>query len=379
MAETRNGTICEDSILAERQNSTMETNQNFQLDPQSEGDSQALQSQQLLSANEILNKIQSLRVVLEKDLLACDAKWTLFVSTALSYRYEYKLVPFPPRFTNEETGCNIDALVSVINETPKLSVILQNIIEGNVEDMDMGVIDLLHWILITQKNPSLRLVEGEEVKSLLQIVDEKNMTCAPNHVFELTASKGFHSEADFRRRINDLPVQVAYMGQHLDSYYSILHNGFAKNKNDHHVILSTDLLTSLRNSPCGAAWGASQCGSLISCTALCEFAYDSNVDKITENSRGRSCMDIELDDPGKVRIRYLLFYGSRLPRGHKSSKAGLAAWISYHKYSLSFVTYLILLTSIVVANIDNDHSIKAFVGTKIQNALGICKKMLWPK
>ena len=83
------------------------------------------------------------------------------------------LQPFPPRFVSEY-GPNINSLVLVINDTPNLRVVLQNITDENFDEIDMEVVG----------SPQLRLVDDEGIKRIMrykmQIDDVK-----PSHVFEV--------------------------------------------------------------------------------------------------------------------------------------------------------------------------------------------------
>ncbi|XP_065369961.1 protein mono-ADP-ribosyltransferase Parp16 isoform X2 [Calliphora vicina] len=332
--------------------------------------------QQLEDCAAYLNKIQALQYALETDLLACDAKWTLFVSAALSYRYDLVLRPFPPQFADEQSGYNIDTLISVINDTPKLTVILQNLMEQNYTEFGREIIDLLYWVLIEKREPALRLVEGEELYSLLTSIDEKAMKIKPTHVFEVNALTGFHSQVAFRNRTSDLPLKMAFMGNKLDNYFSILQNGFihyTENKND--LELTTDLQTSLQHSPNCAAWGASQCGSIIACTALCEFALDTNEDKIVGNKNDKTCVNIQLRNLQNIRVRYLIFYGKRFPR-RLLPKRRFFSWIYHHKYSLSLLSYMLFLVSIGFANSGSGETFKLYFCTKIDYILDFCRRII---
>ena len=53
-----------------------------------EFDSLAYQEKIRSVAALFMEQMQSLRYMLEKDMLCCDAKWTLFVAAALSYRFD---------------------------------------------------------------------------------------------------------------------------------------------------------------------------------------------------------------------------------------------------------------------------------------------------
>ncbi|XP_019895092.1 protein mono-ADP-ribosyltransferase Parp16 [Musca domestica] len=314
---------------------------------------------QLNEPLDFLGKIQALRKILEKDMMACDAKWTLFVATAFSYRNTFKLKPFPPRFLNDTTGeHNIDALIMVINDTPKLNVVLHNIIGGQIDNMDPEVIELLYWLLIQQKEPGLRLVDLEEFNEGLKDV---NILQKPTHIFEVIDSKG----------ISNSPTKLGFYGQTLDSYYSIIYNGFSEVPNKEAIKLYADLGSYLSTTPYDAAWGASQCGSLISCIALCEFAGDY---KVVAQGGDQVYKDV---DPLKIRMRYLLFYGSRYPVEDKTQPVGFKGWGLSRKYILSLTAYMILICSIAVVNSgDRGEYFKTLVVNKFEQLLKFCRKFI---
>lgn len=326
--------------------------------------------------SDIQSKAEALCCALETDLLACDAKWTLFVAAALSYRYDMVLKPFPKPYNQEQRGCNIDALTATINDTPKLSVMLQHITERNCKELSIPVIELLHWVIVVLREPALRLVDPEELNSILKSVNENSIRTRPTHVFEVNTLTGTHSEVAFRQRVANLPIKLAFMGCKFDSYFSLLQNGFthlADNKSC--IELTTDLATSLKQSPSCAAWGASLCGSLIACTAICEFAYDTANDKIQPNQNDRTCVNFQLKNPQNIRVRYLLFYGKRFPK-HMQPKSRLLLWLHRHKYPLSLLSYLLFLISMGIANSGSGESFKTYVSKKFDDALELCRRII---
>ncbi|XP_073822246.1 poly(ADP-ribose) polymerase 16 [Musca autumnalis] len=343
-------------------------NQDDKEEPQAllgSGDERRTPSQHSFEPIDFFNKTQALRNALEKDLMACDAKWTLFVATAFSYRNEIKLKPFPPRFSYDQTGRQIDALISVINDTPKLNVVLHNLIRRNFENVDPEVIELLYWVLITQREPSLSLVNFDEISDSLE---EMEAGQKPTHIFELIALEGFHSDTAFKERIMNLPTKFGFYAQSLDSYYSIIYNGWTEDTDGETIKLSTDLLSSLQKTPCGAAWGASQCGSLISCIGVFEYADESDGG---ERPNGKELVV----HPLKTRLRYLLFYGSRYPMEDKPQEFGIKAWVLRHKYTITLVAYTLLISTIAIANSgDRGDYIKTFAAKKVGNILAFCRK-----
>lgn len=55
-------------------------------------------------------KVSALKCSLEKDLIACDLKWTLFVAACKTFRFDSCLRPFPPMYIKSDFK-DIDALV----------------------------------------------------------------------------------------------------------------------------------------------------------------------------------------------------------------------------------------------------------------------------
>lgn len=337
---------------------------------------EATTHQQLEECAKFFNKTKTLQYALESDLLACDAKWTLFVSAAFSYRFDAVLQPFPPQFVTEQSGYDIDFLMSVIKDTPNLRVVLQNLMEQSYTEPPSEVLNLLNWVLIELREPALRLVEGEELDALLHSIDEKPIKIKPTHVFEVNALTGYHSQLAFQQRTLNLPLKLAFMSNKLDTYFSILQNGFAPLIGDKNpLLLTTDLLTSLQQSPYCAAWGASQCGSVISCTSICEFALNTEDDQIIANKNDKSCVDIHLNNPQNMRLRYLIFYGRRLPRS-LLPKRRFFSWISNYKFSFSFLSYMLLLVSIGIANSDFGETIRMYLSQKINFVFDFFRKII---
>lgn len=166
------------------------------------------------------------------------------------------------------------------------------------------------------------------------------------------------------------------MGIKLDSLYSLLQNGYAQTwETKNPITLTTDLKTSLYHSPNCAAWGASQCGSIIACTAICEFALDTDKDQIVENKNDKSCVDIQLHNLENIRIRYLLFYGRRFPR-KLMPKRHLWSWIYKHKYSLSLLSYMFFLMSIGFVNSGSGENLKFYVSRKIDLLMDFWRRII---
>ncbi|XP_011204890.2 protein mono-ADP-ribosyltransferase Parp16 [Bactrocera dorsalis] len=336
---------------------------------------------------DIQDKINALRFLLETDLIACDAKWTLFVAAALSYRYDTQLKPFPPRFVSTDAGLDIDALISVINDTPKLRVVLQNIVEENYDEIDADVLDLLHHVLVVQREPMLHLVEDNDFDVILSNMEQSEQIPRPTHVFRVCNVPVIHEAIQEQPTYNEdeHPPKLAFHGNRLDCFFAMLtqvgvckqqppNTENAGDEIDAPLKLTTDLQVALQHSPNGAGWGASSCGSMISCVAICEF---ENHPEYVFGDTASSI--IEVRKPDLVRIRYLLFYGSRFPDEDEPEEKRPSSWLGRNKYSLSLACYMLLLASIGVANSGSGQYWKQVLSKKAHLLLDFCRRIFTPE
>uniref|UniRef100_A0A1A9WR64 ARTD15_N domain-containing protein n=1 Tax=Glossina brevipalpis TaxID=37001 RepID=A0A1A9WR64_9MUSC len=324
--------------------------------------------QRLQMATNFLKKIEALRSILETDILAADAKWTLFVAAALSYRYDSQLKPFPSRYAEEQSVCDIDSLVSVINDTPKLRVVYQHIVEKNYDEFDADVMELLHWVLVEMKEFNLRSLETEEISSLIRTIDSKADLTKPVYGFEVISP-----DEEFHQHTGDKPITLAFYGNKLDTFYSVINNGFRVQATPTTVFkLTNDFNTSMQLSPTCPGWGASQCGPMVSCTALCDFAYSSELVHFQSNENNKKSVNIDVMSPDLLRIRYIFLLGS-VGSKHRRSRRGFFSWVRRHKYSISLATYVLVMLSIGIANGGGGHAVKDFLAKKLSSVLDFCK------
>lgn len=107
------------------------------------------------------NQTFNLRLALEKDIAACDIKWSLFVAAAQSYRYHSRLNPYPPKYaTKEKSEYDIDRIRLTISNVPPLHQLLRQI---KNEESSEDVVDLVHWVICSKSFPILRSVPKDEV------------------------------------------------------------------------------------------------------------------------------------------------------------------------------------------------------------------------
>lgn len=109
------------------------------------------------------NQIFNLRLALEKDIAACDIKWSLFTAAAQSYRYHSRLNPYPPKYaTKEKSEYDIDQIRLTISNVPPLHQLLRQI-KNEETQLNKDVVDLVHWVLCSNSFPLLRCVAKDEV------------------------------------------------------------------------------------------------------------------------------------------------------------------------------------------------------------------------
>lgn len=120
------------------------------------------------------DKIVCLIKKIENDINACDFKWTLFVASANSYKYDSLLKPFPNAYVANKI-LNINRLREVIASVPCFSRLLAELrmavdeeskTTGETNDITEECIDLLYWCLIRAKEPTLKSVHPTNVSSI---------------------------------------------------------------------------------------------------------------------------------------------------------------------------------------------------------------------
>ncbi|KAJ0182541.1 hypothetical protein K1T71_001910 [Dendrolimus kikuchii] len=323
-------------------------------------------------------KAVHLRLVLEKDFKAADIKWSLFVAAAFSFRYESCLRPFPPAFL--KTGIkDMDELLSVITDVPALDLVLQQL--DNLDNLPSisYIIDLLFYVLVRLKEPTLKTVPPEAHEAVLGSVNSNVSAPKPQYIFQVISSSKSAAEIKWKDLARNHNVFYAYHGNRLENFYTILNFGLQQhlNKNTlfgNGVYLSPELHTSLPYSHGGFGWGASCIGGHLSCVALCEVVdapQGINYQKPVSNE-GDGVFEQEkkmLSDGGDgqmsqyivtncdlVRVRYMLVYAKqpasmRFPTTSGNRNAGgLRQWLSRHKLFSILLGYGLMLATIGFAN-----------------------------
>lgn len=115
-----------------------------------------------------MEKVQKLIEILEKDLDACDFKWTLFAAAANSYKHDSLLKPFPTTFADGKS-LDVGRLRENIAKVPAFMILLDELRSANQNrtfdntELNEDTIDLLHWCLICVCDPFLKSVKRSNV------------------------------------------------------------------------------------------------------------------------------------------------------------------------------------------------------------------------
>ncbi|XP_053616554.1 protein mono-ADP-ribosyltransferase PARP16 [Plodia interpunctella] len=325
-------------------------------------------------------KAVHLRLVLEKDFKAADIKWSLFVAAAFSFRYESCLRPFPPAYLKNGIK-DMDTLLSVVTDVPALDLVLQQL--DNLENLTQisDIVDLLFYVLVRLKEPSLKTVPTEIHDSLIENLNFGRNAPKPQHIFQVNYSFKSTTEAKWKELSKNHHIFFAFHGNRLENFYTILHFGLQQHLNKNTLLgngvhLLPEVNTTMPFSHGGFGWGASCIGGHLSCIAMCEVidapeginyqkpvsnegdgVYDDLKSKHVDNVYDAAALaQYIVTNCDLVRIRYLLVYAKqptsmRFPTASTNRNAGgFRQWLSRHKLFSILLGYGLMLATIGFAN-----------------------------
>lgn len=229
---------------------------------------------------QVMNEARRLRVmeelssVLERDLIAVDAKWVLFTMAVQSYRYEVLVVPFPPAY-KMPTGLNINSLSYVTGTMTELTTCQRRLIQNLLPPEQT---ELLHWLLVQSDTPQLRQVPRTEHPELWRQLDYKPDP-RPHLIFRV-APKGPNVGPV---KPLDLANCLFYCGdmEELFAMMSARNYDISRSKLEFY----DDLESATNMTEWCPGWGYSICGTLLRCVAVCQ-----------------------LHEHKRLEVRYLLFW-----------------------------------------------------------------------
>ncbi|XP_046428658.1 protein mono-ADP-ribosyltransferase PARP16 isoform X1 [Neodiprion fabricii] len=306
-------------------------------------------------------KVLLLKTILERDLVAADIKWSLFVAASHSYRYDSCLRPYPPMYVRNECK-DIEALREAIQTIPPLSIIIRQLDEPDVYENNSAAVNLLYWVLVRLRDPQIKSVNKECYDSVLKRVPSEMAVAPPNLIFQVASTKHSLFEERWRTASQGHTTLYAYHGSRLENFHSIIHHGLQQNMCKRSlygtgIYFSSELGVSLPYSPVGYGWGGSMHGSQLSCIALCELINHPDVKRGDSEDAARNTVIDAMSGkvPNKyylvvnsdlVRIRYLLVYSQEFSSSRHKEGRGLVAWFRRHKLLTFVLGYVVLLASV---------------------------------
>ncbi|XP_037046892.1 protein mono-ADP-ribosyltransferase PARP16 [Bradysia coprophila] len=314
------------------------------------------------------NQIVNLKLALEKDIAACDIKWSLFVAAAQSYRHDSRLNPYPPKYaTKNKSEYDIERIRLTISNVPPLLQVLR-LLESEETGLNDDVIDLVHWVVCSKSFPTLRSVAKNEFDATLKKVEFITPVSVPTHIFEVVPQADSAAEGKFQQHAENRRKLFAFHGSKVDSFYSIVNFGLQQHLCKtalfgDGIYLSSEMHVSLSFSPIGSGWKSSLCGNELSCIALCEFVDHPQHLKCHIKDRqpndGENERKNNQDVPDKyfvitnndiVRVRYLLMFAKLPDKPIQIHQNALMNWIYNNKSIATMIFYAIILLSVGLAN-----------------------------
>ncbi|RZF44742.1 hypothetical protein LSTR_LSTR000694 [Laodelphax striatellus] len=319
---------------------------------------------------EMSQKIKNLMELLENDITAAYAKWTLFIAACQSYKFDSCLRPFPPMFLDKEKDMN--SLLAVVDRTPSFTL-FKKVLTSAKSSLIADVIELVHWVLIQSKGPSFKSIAKNQFESVLSKVPSDGPAKRPDYIYEVVYPENSGLSIKWNNFKEEYGSLYAYHGSKLENFHSIINNGLLLSLTKTAlfgpgVYLSSELLVSLPYSSTGFGWGKSLMGGELSVVALCEAINHPSVHcqtKSGDKSRALANDSMAGEVPHKyyvvansdmVRVRYLLFYTRSVPKPEYSGKMRQASWFSWigqHKLLAGIFGYVILLASLGLSNNQN--------------------------
>ena len=211
------------------------------------------------------------------------------------------------------------------------------------------------------------------------------------------------AEEKFQKQAEGRITNFAFHGSKLDNFHSIINYGLQQHLSKkamfgEGIYLSSELHVSIPFSPVASSWGASRCGSDISCVALCEYvenplylkrnikfgdseASDSTPSNSSTNLTQRKKKNnipekyLLITNNEIVRVRYLLIYGKDVERILSQNRGNpVFNWVRNHKTVCTMCLYAMFLLTISMTNNRNGQYIKQVIIRKTMDIVETFKK-----
>lgn len=177
-----------------------------------------------LEHHDLLEKLSSIKSIIRRDILGCDMKLSLFVSSAITYRYDSCCIPFPVQFKNDQSEKDINRLTLAIESMPNLEEVVTASEEDLLKCLKIDTIELLHW-LFHLKGPDVKTVQKKDFTEILSKTPQETSIKTPTHIFQVMYRENSGQEIAFQSHAKEFNTSFAFHGTKLFYLHNILHQG----------------------------------------------------------------------------------------------------------------------------------------------------------
>ncbi|XP_030381554.1 protein mono-ADP-ribosyltransferase PARP16-like [Scaptodrosophila lebanonensis] len=227
------------------------------------GLSPTIHAKSLVSNWELISK-KKLQESLEHNLLGVDAKWMLFVTAIMSYRYRKTVIPYPLSSLKPESE-SIVALSLFVSTMPAMLTLKRELEAACFNSQPPEHIALLYWLLFESGTPSLRRLPNDEEVLLWSLLGQKP-SVPPDLLFGVQLPDENRQQISFDCSCDH--ISWGFCSGHMDGMYALLSSSTCPQK---HQPLLPSLEEALAQARLCTGWSQSLCGSLLRCVAVCEL------------------------------------------------------------------------------------------------------------
>lgn len=297
-----------------------------------------MKSAQVYSVHQVQNRLRD-------DLLACDARWSLFVAAITSYRYDALARPFPKDFMNCSHQPDIDRVTAMIGDMPRMEIILEEFGDGNYSRFEPDMMKLLYTLFVKHGDRvALSTVPISKHSVLLENLKVSSELSQPTNIFSVHPSyKMSHTRHYEALKAKTKDVKVGYYGGNLNTFYSMLTAGILPYGKP--INLYSDMSEALKKSPPGAGWGGSRCGSVLRCVAVVDYVNIPEHVSVTVDEVSGKVSSVLIKDAKCMQITHLLVYGQSCAEYEASKPYNqVINWLDNNKHIISLGVYLMMIS-----------------------------------
>ncbi|XP_032590606.1 protein mono-ADP-ribosyltransferase Parp16 [Drosophila grimshawi] len=294
-----------------------------------------------------LQQCSQIQERLQNDLLACDARLSLFVAAANSYRYESLLRPFPKEFLDDDQRPDIAAILDVVADMERLDTILRRLVKGKSGCLKVNELHLLHAVLVRHgERVAIRTLSECEFDDLFRLIQLVAPQMLPTHIFGVTPSMKCGHTKHYVNLRKQYPIGIGYYGGKLEHLYAMLTMGSLPL--DEPLELYCDVEETLKMCRLSTGWGGSRCGAILGCVAVVEYVV---LPKLVSTDENRGLVII--NDATCMQVCYLMFFGQSFQQYEHAliSQPSLSInwnetckWMEDNRYTLSLGIYMMILS-----------------------------------